>query len=196
MSARPLRADAERNRQRILAVARDAYAAGGVEVSLDEIARLAGLGVGTVYRRFPTKDALLDALFEEQMTAYAEHTEAARDLAETDPWRAFREHVLFIGSAQACDLGFSDILRDPARGSAEFQALHRRALRASMALVRTAKAAGALRADFRHSDLLLLTNANFGVVSAQPGTATAASRRLVDLMLDAFAAPPHRHPRH
>lgn len=186
-TVRSLRADAERNRQAILDVAREAYASGGTDISLDDIARLAGLGVGTVYRRFPNKDTLLDALFEDRMTEYAEHTEAARDLAKTEPWRAFREHVIYLTRAQACDLGFSDILRNPARGSKQFQAIHRRALRASIALVKIVRAAGVLRADFRHRDLLLLTHANYGVVTANPDSAVTASDRLVTLLLDAFA---------
>lgn len=186
---RRLRVDAERNRQAILAVAREAFAAGGTDISLDEIAERAGFGVGTVYRKFQDKDALLDALFEGRMTEYAEHAEAARDLAATEPWRAFRDHVVSVTRAQACDLGFSDILRNPGRGSEAFQALHRRALRASTQLVKTVKAAGVLRPDFRHGDLLLLTDANFGVVTAHPESAVTASDRLVELFLDSFAAP-------
>ena len=64
---RPLRADAERNRRRILAAAAEVFADRGLDVSLDDIAAAAGVGVGTVYRRFPNKDSLIDALFEEKM---------------------------------------------------------------------------------------------------------------------------------
>src|SRR3954462_1928388 len=64
---RPLRRDAERTRQRILEAAREAFAEGGLAVTLDEIAHRAGVGVGTVYRRFPDKEELIDALFEERM---------------------------------------------------------------------------------------------------------------------------------
>ena len=63
-SDRPLRRDAERNRLRILAAAREAFAEEGLSVTLDEIARRAGVGVGTVYRRFPDKEQLIDALFD------------------------------------------------------------------------------------------------------------------------------------
>src|ERR1700712_4565593 len=156
-TVRRLRADAERNRETILCAAAQAYATQGTDVSLDEVARLAGVGVGTVYRRFPTRDALIDALFEGRMTAYAEHAEAARRLAGTEPRRAFREHLEFLAAQQSNDLGFSDVLRDPGRGSEAFQALHRRALRASIGLVKKARDAGVLRPDFKHSDLLLFT---------------------------------------
>lgn len=189
-TARPLRADAERNRETILCAAAEAYAREGTEISLDEVARLAGVGVGTVYRRFPTKDALIDALFEGRMTHYAERAEAARRLAETEPRRAFREQLEFLAEQQSTDLGFSDVLRDPGRGSETFRALHRRALRASIGLIKKARDAGVLRADFTHSDLLLFTEANHGIVSANRGTSAASSRRFVRFMLDAFETAP------
>src|ERR1700712_3129718 len=105
---RPLRADAERNREAILCAAAEVYATQGTDVSLDEVARLAGVGVGTVYRRFPTKDELIDALFEARMTGYAEHAEAARLLATTEPRRAFRDHLEFLAAQQSTDLAFSE----------------------------------------------------------------------------------------
>jgi AcrR family transcriptional regulator len=188
---RPLRADASRNREAILRAAADAYARGGSEISFDEVAKLAGVGVGTVYRRFPTKDALLDALFEEGMTRYAEHAEAAARRAEEDPWGAFASHVHYLAERQSNDLAFSEVVRNPARGSEDFRDLHRRTLRASMKLVRLAKAAGAVRSDLQHSDLLLLTDAIHGVVVARqdvarPADAQRATRRLVELMLESF----------
>ena len=67
---RPLRRDAERNRQRILEAAREAFAHDGLSVTLDEIGRRAGVGVGTVYRRFPDKDQLIEALFEDRMNEF------------------------------------------------------------------------------------------------------------------------------
>ena len=76
-SERPLRRDAERNRQRILEAARAAFAEDGLSVTLDEIARRAGVGVGTIYRRFPDKEQLIDALFEERMNETAAEAEAA-----------------------------------------------------------------------------------------------------------------------
>jgi AcrR family transcriptional regulator len=186
MTTRTLRVDAERNRAQILAAAGAAYAKAGTDISLDEVARLAGVGVGTVYRRFPTKDALIDALFEKRMTEYAEHAEAARTLAATEPWKAFRQHLEYLAEQQALDLGFSEILRDPNRGSEAFRALHRRALRASLGLVRTAKQAGVLRSDFMHSDLLLGHDAIHGIVASRRGNPRVAARRFAALLLDAF----------
>src|SRR3954462_6998050 len=81
---RPLRRDAERNRQRILTAAADAFAEGGLAVTMDEIARRAGVGVGTVYRRFPDKELLVAALFEQRIDELIGLAQAARD--EPDPF--------------------------------------------------------------------------------------------------------------
>src|SRR5574342_294589 len=84
---RPLRADAERNRRRVLSAASDLFAERGLDVSLDEIAAAAGVGVGTVYRRFADKDALIDALFEDKI---GDVERLARECLEIeDPWTAF-----------------------------------------------------------------------------------------------------------
>ena len=83
-SARPLRRDAERNRLRILKAASEVFNERGLEVSLDEVARHAGVGVGTVYRRFRTKDDLIEALFMDRIEAVATLAEEAAEAA--DPW--------------------------------------------------------------------------------------------------------------
>src|SRR4051794_39180405 len=84
MSVKPLRADAERNRRRLLEAARELFAEKGPSVGLDEVAQRAGVGVGTAYRRFPCKQDLIDALFEERVTLLLGAAEAG--LAEQDPW--------------------------------------------------------------------------------------------------------------
>src|ERR1700694_3164569 len=84
VSERPLRRDAARNRLRILQAAREVFADRGLDASLDQIAAHAGVGVGTVYRRFPDKDALIDALFEERIGEIA--AAAQRALSAPDPW--------------------------------------------------------------------------------------------------------------
>src|ERR1700761_4755874 len=85
-SERPLRKDAERNRQRVLDAARELFAERGLGVSLDDIARHAGVGVGTVYRRFPDKEQLIDALFEERIGEML--SAAGESLEMPDPWLA------------------------------------------------------------------------------------------------------------
>src|SRR5260370_33352238 len=82
-TVRPLRRDAERNRQRILEAASEAFNERGLEVSLDEIARYAGVGVGTVYRRFRTKEELVEALFPGRLDSVAATADAASEAADT-----------------------------------------------------------------------------------------------------------------
>src|SRR5437763_15723704 len=88
---RPLRADAERNRERILAAAREAFAEDGLDVGLHEIAKRAGVGVGTVYRRFPEKEQLIEALFHDRIEEVVGIAE--RGLAFDDAWTGL-EHFL------------------------------------------------------------------------------------------------------
>src|SRR3954466_6318603 len=83
-SARPLRADAERNRQRLIDAARELFAERGLDATLDDIAQRAGVGVGTAYRRFADKDELIDALFEQELAGIVEIADAAA--AHEDPW--------------------------------------------------------------------------------------------------------------
>src|SRR3954451_11483124 len=109
-----LRRDAERNRQRILAAAADAFAEGGLAVTMDEIARCAGVGVGTVYRRFPDKELLIEALFEQRLEELVALAEDA--LAHDDPWDglvAFLERLLAV---QAGDRGLKEVALGTAHG--------------------------------------------------------------------------------
>src|SRR5687767_9677648 len=85
--ARPLRADAERNRQRIVAAAAALFAERGVDVSMDDIAAAAGVGIGTIYRRFPDREALIEALFEDKIARMAAMARGALEIE--DPWEAF-----------------------------------------------------------------------------------------------------------
>src|SRR4051794_33959684 len=87
VTERPQRADARRNRERILEAARGECAKHGANVQMDDIARGAGVGVGTVYRHFPTKETLIDALVAEKYRVAVENAEAALEI--DDPWEAF-----------------------------------------------------------------------------------------------------------
>src|SRR6478735_2621333 len=103
-----LRADAAKNRRRIVDAARAVYAERGIDASLDEIARRAGVGNATLYRRFPTRDALLAAAFEERLTEYARAAAAA--LRAPDPWTGFSGYVARACAMQAADHGVRDAL--------------------------------------------------------------------------------------
>ncbi len=113
-SERPLRRDAERNRQRILAAAREAFAEDGLSVTLDEIARRAGVGVGTIYRRFPDKEQLIDALFEDRMKEFA--AEAEQAMLAQDPWTGLVSFMERATEQHACDRGFKEVVLSGSHG--------------------------------------------------------------------------------
>lgn len=187
---RPLRTDAARNRGAIVAAAQRAFAEGGLQVPFDVIAKRAGVGEATVYRRFPDRASLIAAAFGDKMTAYAEA--AAEALAEADPWEGFCGYVRRVCAMQSGDRGFADLLTltfaavNPAIEELEN---HRdSAYRDWVTIVRRAKAAGRLRADFHPDDMIILLMANAGVVAATAATAPDAWRRHIEYLLQSFAA--------
>lgn len=185
-SSPPLRIDAERNRLALVCAAAAVFARSGTSAPLDEIAREAKVGIATLYRRFPDRDSLLEAVFEEKMRDYADRAVAAAELARTDPWRALEEYVLHIMTEQAADPAFADVVTAPTKGSRLFVVQHQKALRSTITLVERAKAAGVVRADFEHADLLLLSLANAGLSRTAGESALEASRRLCAYLLESF----------
>lgn len=183
---RPLRADAERNRQAIICAAGSVLAQEGRDTTLEHIADVAGVGVGTIYRRFSSVDELMGVVLEEKMRRYAERTEQAAEQALTEPWEAFRDYVMFTLEQQATDAAFSDVLLSPRSGSDLFRDELARAFRASVRLVSRAQATGAVRADFDHSDLYLLQHAARGILRGTQRTAPLAWKRFGEYMLQAF----------
>ena len=105
---RPLRRDAERNRQRILRAASEVFTARGVEATLDDVAHHAGVGVGTVYRRFPDKEALIEALFEKRLDTMVGLAEEGS--ANPDPWAGLVFFLEQAGGLLAGDRGLRQIL--------------------------------------------------------------------------------------
>ncbi len=106
--ARPLRRDAARNRQRVLQAASEVFTERGLDVSLDEVARHAGVGVGTVYRRFRTKEDLVEALFVDRIEGVA--TAAERALQATDPWSGLVSFMEEAAGMLAGDIGLRQML--------------------------------------------------------------------------------------
>ena len=190
MSDRPLRADAERNRTAIVAAAQQVFAERGLNVPLDEIARRAGVGEATLHRRFPDRASLIASAFTGKMAAYADAAAAA--LARDDPWEGFCGYVRQVCAMQSGDRGFADVLTvtfAAVNPVVEQLEQHRgNAYRDWLTLIRNAKSAGRLRADFHPDDLVLLLMANAGVVAATAGSAPGAWQRLVEYALQAFAA--------
>ena len=179
---RPLRADAERNRRRSLAAARRLFAARGLMVSLDEIAAEAGVGVGTVYRRFPDRDALIDALFEERI---AEIAQAARDALEhEDPWEGFAWFVRTAVGLQAPDRGLREALFTRGPGRERVDRARAAIAPAAARLVRRAQEAGQLREDVGVYDAAMIQLMIGAVADATRDVAPDAWERFVGIVLD------------
>ena len=151
---RPLRRDAERNRQRILEAASAAFAEDGLSVTLDEIARRAGVGVGTIYRRFPDKEQLIDALFEARMNEIAAEAEAA--LLDADPWTGLVRFLETATAQHACDRGFKEVALSGAHGRERVARARRLMFPLVSKLVARAQADGSLRDDVEPTDMPLL----------------------------------------
>lgn len=155
---RPLRADAERNRRRILAAAAEVFAKRGLDAGLDEIARHAGVGTGTVYRRFPDKAMLIEALFDSRIDDFVELAERACETP--DAWEGL---VLFLEGSiemQQADRGLKDLLFGDgcfsALASARFASKLDSLLPTVTKIVDQAKASGQLRADVSVTDLIVI----------------------------------------
>lgn len=186
-SDRSLRADAERNRDRILSAARRLYASEGLDISMSSVAREAGVGKATLSRRFATKNDLIAAVFAEHMAGYVRATEEA--LANPDPWAGFTGFIETICSMQAADRGFADVLTITFPGARELEELRGSSYKGFLSLIAGAKAVGHLRADFASEDFVILLMANAGVVTATAEAAPDSWRRLVGHFLRAVATP-------
>src|SRR5438552_14621099 len=124
MEAEHLRADAERNRRALLSAARMVMAEHGLDAPLDEIARRAGVGNATLYRRFPTRIDLIVAVFGERM---ADHVRAVEDaLAEPDTWRALHNYITAVASLQVQDRGIADLVTLDVSSAPEIERLRTR----------------------------------------------------------------------
>lgn len=180
---RPLRADAERNRRRILAAAAELFGERGLEVSLDDIAAHAGVGVGTVYRRFADKDELIDKLFAERIELVADA--AGRALERDEPWDAL---IDFMGEASAlfaADRGLKEVmLRSRGRGR-ERCARARDLITPRVAvLVQRARDDGELRDDFDAHDVPIVELMLSVVIDATSTVAPQTWERFLGIVID------------
>ena len=181
-----LRADAERNRQRILEAARAVFAEAGLDAPLEAIAQRAGVGIATLYRRFPTRDELIAASLAPRMAEYATAVDEA--LLAPDPWVGLSDFVERVCGMQAADRSLTDVLAVTFPTARALEEQRDRAYHGFVELVRRAQAQGTLRADFVPEDLVLLLMANAGVVHATRDAAPDAWQRFVALMLEGFRA--------
>jgi AcrR family transcriptional regulator len=188
----PLRSDAGDNRELILTAARELFAAEGLNVTMRQIARRAGVGPATLYRHFPAKEALVTAALAGQMRACHAIVEAG--LADPDPWHGFCLVIEQVCALHARDRGFTAAFVSAYPRVLDSAADREYALRAVGELARRARETGRLRADFVLDDLVLMLMANGGIRAASPAAAVAASRRFAALAIEAFAAGPQAGP--
>jgi AcrR family transcriptional regulator len=182
---KPLRADARRNREKVLAAARAVFAEQGVDAQMDDVARRADVGIGTVYRHFPTKDALLAALTDEVFEVIAAH--AREMLALDDPWEAFKRSLWFAGEKTAGDRAFAEIL-GATRGAPPHDCPAKEDLIATTGeLMRRSIAAGDMRPDVLIDDVGLLM-CGIGSAINMPHSRPDAWRRHLGIVLDGLRA--------
>jgi len=186
VSDRPLRQDAERNRERIVAAARDAFAERGLDVPIEEVARRAGVGIGTVYRRFPDKEALIDAVFEDALRDLVAIVRAALD--EPDAWRGFSRYLERIMELNAKNRGLHAVFESQQHGRERLDALRARLRPLTHKLVERAQQQGTLRPDFSPRDLPLVFAAAGRVVELTEDAGPDLWRRFLALLLDGLRA--------
>ncbi len=189
---RPLRADAERNRLRIIAAARDLFAERGLEVTLDDVAEHAGVGVGTVYRRFDNRDQLVEGVFVEHLHDVA--ARVATTLESPDTWDGVVTLFTFIGESMAANRGLASVMMRidhtaPAIETAKLamtsliDEVHRRGVDA-----------GVIRPEIERTDFFAFFTMLSGIADVTQSTAPGTWRRYVELMLDSIRADGHRQP--
>jgi len=187
IAPRPLRADARRNREKVLAAAAAAFGESGLESQVEDIARRAGVGVGTVYRHFPTKDALVTALAEAHFERLADTVEAA--LAQCgDPWDDFASALWRCAESAARDVAWCEIIAGDAGAVGRAARGQARLHEATGALIARAQAAGVMRADATVQDVSTIMCGFGHVASSQRAGAPLDWRRYLTIALDGLRA--------
>jgi AcrR family transcriptional regulator len=187
LAPRPLRADARRNREKILAAATAAFRDGGLDSQVEDIARRAGVGVGTVYRHFPTKEALVTALAEAHFDRLADIVEEAL-AQEGDAWEVFSAAIWRAAEPAAGDIAWCEII---AGAQSRLNGRLRGQLRlaaASDALIKRAQTTGQIRADAGVTDLQAIMCGLGHVATAGRAGAPLDWRRYLTIALDGLRA--------
>ncbi len=187
-SGRPLRKDAEHNRQRILDAARELFAQEGVGVTLNDVAHHAGVGVGTVYRRFPEKTQLVEELFEQQVSELVRLMEEALD--DPDPWRGLTGFLRRNLELQSRDRAFREIMAGTPEAAQRLQQIRDRMFPLGVQLVKRAKDAGALRPDFQPSDVPMMFLMLTAVLDASRDVKPDLWRRYLEIFIQGLRAEP------
>jgi AcrR family transcriptional regulator len=174
---RPMRADARRNYDKLVAAARAVFSEDGTSAPLEDVAERAGVGIGTLYRHFPTRQALLEAVYVDEVEAMAR---AAADLSELPPWDALSQWLhQYVGFA-ATKRALNEALVEAAPDSDVLLSCRTAILGAGTALIERAQRTGAVRADTNFTDVVRMVSGIAMVPTADPGQ----QERLLELALD------------
>jgi AcrR family transcriptional regulator len=181
---RPKRADARRNYDKLVAAARAVFAEDGTSAPLEDVAERAGVGIGTLYRHFPTRQALLEAVYVDEVEAMAR---AADDLSELPPWEALSQWLhQYVGFA-ATKRALNEALLEAAPDSDVLLACRTAIAGAGTALVERAQHAGVIRTDTTFMDVGRMVAGIAMVPTADPGQ----KERMLELALDGLRYRPH-----
>ena len=179
-----LRKDAELNRQRVIAAAREVFRDRGVAATLNDVAHHAGVGVGTVYRRFPDKEALIDALFESMVETVEAAT--AEALNEPDAWVGLAVCLEKVCEVQAMDRGLREVMLGTGNGPKRHTQMRDRVVPLLEQLVARAKEQGRLRPDMLPPDFAII-QLMLGAITEHVGQPDLW-RRYLALLLDGMRA--------
>ncbi|MFC5186591.1 TetR/AcrR family transcriptional regulator [Actinomadura harenae] len=182
MESRPLRADARRNREKLVTAAGKVFARRGLAAPLEDVAREAGVSIGTLYNHFPTRDGLVDAVFQDRLTAV--DRVAADALDAPDPWDGFVVFVEGVFALQAEDRGLNEALARRFTAESGMEEACGRGMRDLDRIIGRARDAGALRPDFEVTDVALLVLGMSRVIGESMEVAPGAWRRCLGFFLD------------
>ncbi len=181
---RPKRADARRNYEKVLAAAREAFAEGGEATALEEIARRAGVGIGTLYRHFPNRQALLEAVYMDEVEVVCR---SAAELQDGDPWEAlsawFESLIGYLATKRALAAELLDYMD---KDASLFQVCRKSLFSAGEPLLERAQAAGVVRGDVTIADVIQMVMG----IGKIPATDPAQTGHLLRVALDGLRYTP------
>jgi AcrR family transcriptional regulator len=181
-----LRADARRNREAVMGAAKKLFADQGLDAQMPDVAKAAKVGVGTVYRHFPTKDHLIGALADERFERLAE--KAREGIEADDPWEGLCDFIRFSAQIQADDRGLCEVMSSrPEVMNASANAVGLDEL--CDQLVKRAQRSGDLRKDLEWEDIPMIACGLGRITPAEMGPATGRWPRLVEIIIDGLRAP-------
>jgi AcrR family transcriptional regulator len=189
---RPLRRDAALNREKILRAAREVFGQHGLRVTLDDVARHAGVGVGTVYRRFPDKETLVRALFEQDLGM--RQASAERALAHPDPWEGFVDFLTEMGADLAENRGLQEVIMLGSHSSEPMETVRGGMLPFLEALIRRAQESGDLRPEITPSDVPVVVQMLSAASQFTQGKRPDVWRRYFEIMLNGIRQRPDNLP--